>query len=628
MDELLEKFAGRPVIPGVVGIAQDHAAYTDPSSDIFESGVTGTRPQTTFIVSEESEDRDGDIVRSSNWDIADWQRAGALWLFDHGESCSLPIGSSINPDTGELAFWQENGKTYATIFHDVDRAWGREVCSYVKDGLLKTASIGFLPKDKVSLRKGHQFHGGGDKGPWDIQSLNLVELTITPTSSNPNAMAVRLSAGHVSPMMRKSLTKTLGVMADTAGGVLVEPEHKEDDPGEAIHKDIQDCVSRKIEKFMDEGMEQDRAIAAAYHFCGEEKAAKLREGETMPEIVEKNGRAPKKKAVDVDELQDSPVAEDAGSVILPGHKILANVCEHIKALIDWLKDERGSLQHEDIADYVDSELTEVLEELHESARAKGSEHYPESEAFQSDGEDESPEGVGDEDEFGEIEKSETDNEDFPESEEEGDESDKEGKKSKTPNEATEDDADAAVNGRTTEEVNPRDADAGNEYAEGIPEGEQAERADEYTSQLARPKKRKRLEEYRKKFYARKGYRMSKAAASVCMKACGQMDDSAEHLEKSAESDETPAEHGYMHKGHAAMLRKHAGEVRKAIGVGTESNEGEAEYDAKGENASPGAESEMGEREWDKHLPSILGALETIGQKATKLDNTVKRIQGK
>ncbi len=168
MDELLEKFSGRPSIPGIVGIAQDHAAYTDPSSDIFAVGVEGSRPKTTFIISEESEDRDGDIVRSSNWEIENWHKAGAVWIFDHGEFVSLPIGSSINPDTGELAFWQADGKTYATIFHDVDRPWGAEVYSYVKDGLLKTASIGFLPKDKVSLRKGHQFHGGGDGDRFDL----------------------------------------------------------------------------------------------------------------------------------------------------------------------------------------------------------------------------------------------------------------------------------------------------------------------------------------------------------------------------------------------------------------------------------------------------------------------------
>lgn len=505
MKTLLKRLAERKQSqPGLAGAHGDHLVYTDPSAAVARKDGAVT----WFIVSTESEDRDGDIVRSRNWELETWKQHGAPWVYDHGDETTRPIGNALDPATGELLFRQENGRTLAGICWDDTHEWGKEIHSYVDADLLSTASIGFIPKSGKPRGAGRKRTG------YDIDGLELLELTITPFPSNREAMKLAVERGECSPVILKSFKKALGTVADSSGGTMVAPAKEPDQKAK-----LDDCVGRKVKVLMDEGYPQDQALAIAYKHCGEKHAISVEKAKTKavdPEIQDA-------EAVEPEENQNS-----AAAPVEPHGVVCSRNClEHMQALLEYIDTHVLPAMEPDTAikAHFEEKFRPVAEELMQELHGAATEIYPDHdfgdyEGPMEEGEEESPEKVKSEEE------------------------------------------DAAEEEREEEPLGGQsvDYDSGEEEAEGTDDEEEKAAADRYVRHV-------QLDDLRKKNVRRKAAKLSRERLAVMRSGIEHMEKVAGHLEESSESEGFPEALGYMHKGFAVEHRKHAGLMRAAVEPG-------------------------------------------------------------
>ncbi len=144
-----------------------------------------------WVISDSGVDRDDDIVAQlPSWDIDGYIDSGCPVLLDHGSSSALPIGSVKNPESGRPELWSEGGKTYARVYHNVKTQLGREVWELVKAGNLGNASIGFIPRKKHRRGVKEGMFSSASGGPWSVEELELIEISLTCTGSNPRARMI------------------------------------------------------------------------------------------------------------------------------------------------------------------------------------------------------------------------------------------------------------------------------------------------------------------------------------------------------------------------------------------------------------------------------------------------------
>jgi hypothetical protein len=573
MSSLLEDIRHRKDFgPGRTATRGERAVYSDPAGGVVHAAETDSAV-TWFVVSTEQIDRDGDTVscHPDAWELDNYA-TNPVWIYDHGESDSRPIGLCRSPETGELLMRFEtvegSRRVLAGVYWD-SGPWGQEIKGLVDRGLLRTASIGFLPKDGRPISRRPGLPSKQRKDAWDITRLEILELTITPTPSNTDALRLAISRGELSPVVTKSVRKALGMLADTSGGVL-GGEGAEGEPGAEKHVDeaaefksaLEDCVGRKVQVLVGEGKDEKQALAIAYSMCGEEHTKALNGDGTTQDVpddkIEKdksrrpcpncNGKAADAKvnrmdtaaAADtgvtgVQEPESDHGAELNNAPVEPhGVTVSKNCLEHIKALLDYLEEQGlpGMEPDSAIKEHIEAELQPVLQEVAAALHETASEHYPDHD-------------------FGEAPEVAEDGEPIPDEGDEGDEEEVE----------TEGDGDSAMEA-AEESEKPEDdkegeakSESGEDEAEGMGDDEEKKLAGKYA----------RSARMLVKHYRRKAYRFGKAAREVCVKACGHMTKAADHLDESSEDEGVEEHKSYMHKGHAAMLRKSAADVSRAVG---------------------------------------------------------------
>jgi hypothetical protein len=160
--------------------------------------ASSTPDSATFVISDEGVDRDGDRVRQGGLNFKEWEAAGAPWFFGHQEANSgLPIGTSIDPQTGNLAVWRQGNKTLAKVWFDMGDPFARTVASKVGKGLLKSVSIAFVPIDAEKM-----YNTPGN----DFISASVTEVSCVGIPSNPRALLVDTSPA-VAKVLKHLFTK-------------------------------------------------------------------------------------------------------------------------------------------------------------------------------------------------------------------------------------------------------------------------------------------------------------------------------------------------------------------------------------------------------------------------------------
>lgn len=154
--------------------------YRNASED-FEKQFNDEEKSIVHVISVETSDRYGDIVRADGMDKSHYEKNPVV-LYGH-DSRGFPVGKSL---------WQKkttlpNGKKAIiakTKFADTED--GDTTYKLWKDGFLNAASIGFMPKTYDAMIENNRFIG------YDIKEWELLEYSIVPIPANQEALRLEL----------------------------------------------------------------------------------------------------------------------------------------------------------------------------------------------------------------------------------------------------------------------------------------------------------------------------------------------------------------------------------------------------------------------------------------------------
>lgn len=191
------------------------------------------------VASDESEDRDSDVIRQLGWKLANYKKNPIVaWAHDYR---AMPVGVSkktwVDKDNLRLMFKPK--------FDSADDK-SMEVFNKYKNGFLKTFSVGFAPI-KYKVRDENLGWWGG----LEHEEQELLEISCVPVPANPNASVQFGMGGNELKSMiqmgyperfRKIENGLFYPVMDIA--LFSEPEFKEVMDGiKAVYaKSIDDCV--------------------------------------------------------------------------------------------------------------------------------------------------------------------------------------------------------------------------------------------------------------------------------------------------------------------------------------------------------------------------------------------------
>lgn len=154
--------------------------------------------QATFVISTDEKDRMGEVVEQS-WQLDNYKK-NPIVLFGHDPSKpSYVLGKAIditsdkegdkNITLGTVQFAEEGTS------EDADTVW-----KLVKQGILRTVSVGFIP---------HTFKKLSEDDDTDVLADNeLLEFSIVPIPANPSAVALALGDGSITEKDARYMLKT------------------------------------------------------------------------------------------------------------------------------------------------------------------------------------------------------------------------------------------------------------------------------------------------------------------------------------------------------------------------------------------------------------------------------------
>jgi len=148
--------------------------------------------QYEFIASTADQDRDGEVIDVAGWDLKNFKKNPVI-MFAH-DYRTLPIGraTKIGVRDGKLVNNVEFPPQGTYEFADI-------VERLVGAGFLKTESVGFMPKKWED--------GDGEKAPRRTYTKQeLLEISIVPVPSNPNALMNAVKEGVITTKQLKQIT--------------------------------------------------------------------------------------------------------------------------------------------------------------------------------------------------------------------------------------------------------------------------------------------------------------------------------------------------------------------------------------------------------------------------------------
>jgi len=183
-----------------------------------------------FIGTDESEDRDGDIIKADGWDLENFQKNPVFLPFhDYGR---VPIGKciAVNKSTGSAAL------VFDIKFPSID-----EFCTDVnhpshefklsdtvymayKNGYMNAVSVGFIGNESIE-REDQKDIPAWQRGRI-FTSQELLELSAVSVPSNPNALLHARSAKGVNQenvKLLEEIFKEAGRNANNKSSSQVEP---------------------------------------------------------------------------------------------------------------------------------------------------------------------------------------------------------------------------------------------------------------------------------------------------------------------------------------------------------------------------------------------------------------------
>lgn len=148
------------------------------------ASIDESKYQATFVISDESTDRQGEIIKQDGWKLDNYLQNPVV-LFGH-DSYDLPIGKTVD-------IYTEGDKTYAVIeFAAAIYDKAATIWEMVKGGILRTVSVGFINEE---------YEGN------ELTKNELLEISIVPVPANPNAILLAAKDGLISKKDAQFLVK-------------------------------------------------------------------------------------------------------------------------------------------------------------------------------------------------------------------------------------------------------------------------------------------------------------------------------------------------------------------------------------------------------------------------------------
>jgi len=139
---------------------------------VFKAGRQTDEDPMEFVLSDESVDRMGDVIRVSGWSL-DAFKANPIALFGHDHSNILGVWENVRVEGKRLMGRLKLAKPGTSPLIDTVR-------SLIDQRILKAVSVGFQPIE-AQPRKG---------GGYDFIKSALHEVSVVAVPANPSALAL------------------------------------------------------------------------------------------------------------------------------------------------------------------------------------------------------------------------------------------------------------------------------------------------------------------------------------------------------------------------------------------------------------------------------------------------------
>jgi HK97 family phage prohead protease len=272
-----------------------------------------------FVASDETPDRVGDIIKVSGWNLTSYKKNPVV-LWGHDTSTVPPIGRATNVRRGK----KPNGER--ALLADIEFApeeahpFAETVYQLAKRGYLNAVSVGFIPKATKELTDKEKAALGMEPYGQLYSQADLLEISVVSVPANPSALvsATRslVTEGVVGERQVKRFLEhvTDGAEPDLAERLKSKIRGFVDlgvaDRSPACRQDgetQEESVERKIPELVEEGMEQEQAVAEAAGVC---EAACSEKAAPNDEVVETSlADALSNAAVDADVAKVKHIAK-------------------------------------------------------------------------------------------------------------------------------------------------------------------------------------------------------------------------------------------------------------------------------------------------------------------------------
>ena len=187
------------------------------SAEYIIQKESGDKRIVTVIASDESVDRDGDIIRQSGWEgLKVWEEHGAvLWSHNYSlQPVGVPHKAWVNKDKqlmAELSFPKDYGEAYKA---------SEAVYQGIKVRAIPAVSVGFNPVETLTPSDDERSKLG--LGPYGVvfQKQELFEISPCSVASNRNALVQQVKAAGIN-------TEYLEEMLQHEDNFVIELESEE-----------------------------------------------------------------------------------------------------------------------------------------------------------------------------------------------------------------------------------------------------------------------------------------------------------------------------------------------------------------------------------------------------------------
>jgi HK97 family phage prohead protease len=140
---------------------------------VFKSGHQSAENPLEFVLSDESVDRMGDVIRADGWDLRAF-KANPIALFGHSHDQILGVWENVRVEGKKLLGSLKLAKPGTSELVDTVR-------SLIDQRILKSVSVGFQPIEAEPRKSG---------GGFDFIKSALHEVSVVAVPANPNALAI------------------------------------------------------------------------------------------------------------------------------------------------------------------------------------------------------------------------------------------------------------------------------------------------------------------------------------------------------------------------------------------------------------------------------------------------------